>query len=472
MDLSPRNQAHIESERLAAIVSSSDDAIVGKTLEGVIISWNAGATRIFGWTAEEMVGQPILRIIPPELHHEEREILAKLKRGERIEHYETVRVTKDGRAIDISLTVSPIRNQTGEIIGASKVARDVTERRNAERAQRLMIEELNHRVRNTLAVVQSIASQTLARSSRPSEFAASFAARIRALASAHTLLSQSAWQGAELRELIKGQVLVGGDDERITCSGPSVLLEPNAALHLALVLHELSTNARKHGALSVPSGRLDLSWSIRLAETRSLLLNWVETGHPGIRAPKAQGFGTRLFEHSGGISIRYEAGGIRCEIVVPLPAQMPLPPGAKSIEDRYVAEDSIGRPTLRGRRVLVVDDEPLVAMDLAAMLEEAGCTVEGPVATVEQAMQLLGKARFDAALLDINLAGIPVDGLAGALAKRNVPFAFVTGYGREMLPEGFREARIIAKPFSGEQVVTTLSQLLLPAANVVPLRRS
>ena len=129
VDLTERRRAEVESAQLAAVVASSDDAIISKTLEGRVTSWNEGASRIFGWEASEMIGQPILRIIPPELHGEEVEILARLRRGERIEHFDTVRLAKDGRRVDISLAVSPIRDNSGWVTGASKVARDVTERK-------------------------------------------------------------------------------------------------------------------------------------------------------------------------------------------------------------------------------------------------------------------------------------------------------------------------------------------------------
>jgi len=135
-DISERYWGALESAQLAALVSSSDDAIVSKTLDGTITSWNAGATNILGYQADEMIGQPITRIIPPELHQEEKQILVRLQRGERIQHYETIRLAKDGRRVDISLTVSPLFNQSGKVVGASKVARDITERKLAEQALR------------------------------------------------------------------------------------------------------------------------------------------------------------------------------------------------------------------------------------------------------------------------------------------------------------------------------------------------
>ncbi|MDX6271068.1 MAG: hypothetical protein QOD28_2291, partial [Acidobacteriota bacterium] len=138
---------------LTAIIESADDAIVSKTLEGVITSWNSGARRIFGYTAEEVIGKPVSILIPPDHQDEEPNILARIRRGERIEHYETVRVRKDGTFVDISLTVSPIRARDGKIIGASKIARDISERKHDEarlREQAEVIETVN-RVGQTLA---------------------------------------------------------------------------------------------------------------------------------------------------------------------------------------------------------------------------------------------------------------------------------------------------------------------------------
>jgi PAS domain S-box-containing protein len=141
-DVTERKRAEEVQARLAAIVESSDDAIVSKTLDGIIRSWNAGAERLFGYTPAEAVGRPITLIIPPERQDEERAILDRLYRGERIEHFETVRVAKDGRRMDISLTVSPLRDGEGHVIGASKVARDVTARKRAEDERRRLQEEV------------------------------------------------------------------------------------------------------------------------------------------------------------------------------------------------------------------------------------------------------------------------------------------------------------------------------------------
>lgn len=480
VDLTERRRAEVESAQLAAIVASSDDAIISKTLEGRVTSWNEGASRIFGWEASEMIGQPILRIIPPELHDEEVEILARLRRGERIEHFDTVRLAKDGRRVDISLAVSPIRDSSGRVTGASKVARDVTERKEAEKLQRLLVDELNHRVKNTLATVQAIASHSLRRARNSEDFVSSFTGRVQALARAHHLLTERTWRGADVADLAREQVVLGVvESNRVAFSGPALLLDPQSALHLALVLHELATNARKYGALSVPQGQLSVSWSMLANKGRMLVLQWSERGGPAVAAPSSVGFGTSLIQqaldaHGGSASIQYAAEGVTCEIKLPLAEPVPL--GSAASEAAAVRAQSIAvlqptdKPSLRGKRILVVEDEALLSMDLEASLAAAGCHVVGPAATVETARKLITHEQCDAALLDVNLSGHPVDELAAALTKHAVPFAFLTGYGREALPRGFGEAKMLGKPFSQYEVLAMLAQLLTPRTNVVSLR--
>jgi len=481
MDMTERHDADLESARLAAIVVSSDDAIITKTIEGRITSWNAGATRIFGYEASEMIGEPILRLIPPELHHEEKEILARLQRGERIEHYETVRVAKDGRRVDVSLTVSPLRDRSGKVVGASKVGRDITERKRTEKLQRVLTDELAHRVKNTLATVQAIANQSLVRAKSPPDFVSSFTGRIQALAKAHTLLTKTSMQGAEVMELVNEQVLIGApNDNRISCLGPLLVLDAQAAVHLALVLHELATNARKYGALSVPYGRLSVTWQVRTNGGCSLLLSWKESNGPKVSAPSTHGFGRMLIEqtmraHGGEASVEYRTDGLTCEI------KLPLPEAARSAAGDAAAPKTSGAPsllaapsdhhTLHGKRILLIEDEPLVAMDMESTLTAAGSKVVGQAATLERAKQLIEEADCDAALVDVNLAGQPVDELATLLTRKNRPFAFVTGYGREALPAGFRGAVVLSKPFGADQLLATVEVLLYQPASVIQFRQ-
>lgn len=479
IDITERHAAEVQSAHLAAIVSSSDDAIVSKTLDGRIRSWNAGATRLFGYTPEEMIGEPIIKIIPLELRSEEDEIIARLRRGERIEHFETERVTKTGERVHVSLTVSPVHDKYGRVIGASKVARDITERKRAEEMQRLLMGELNHRVKNTLATVQSIANQ-MARSIRsPSEFAAGFAGRIQALACAHGLLTQSAWQGASMLPLVRDQLLVDGEkDDRISFSGPPIQLEPQPALHLALVLHELGTNARKYGALSTPEGSLSIDWEVRSNRGRHLLLWWRESGGPEVIAPQESGFGTTLIEKSlasdgGQATVRYRAQGLECDIVLPLPeraTQIFSRPLSPDVPASPASKPSEPPTVLRNARVLLIEDEPLIAMDMADTLAEAGCIVVGTAPTVPEAMRLIANSEFDAALLDANLGGEPVDEVAAALTRKGKPFAFVTGYGRATLPEAFRQAPLVNKPLMRDAAIHAIESLLAQDNDILQLR--
>lgn len=470
LDITERRETEIELAHLAAIVESSDDAIVSKSMDGHIRSWNAGAQRLFGYTDDEVVGESIKRIIPPELHEEEDGILERLRNGERIEHFETERLHRDQRRIHVSLTVSPVRDRSGQLIGASSTARDITERRRAEELQRLLVNELNHRVKNTLAAVQSIASQTVRHARSPSEFVDSFSGRIRSLAYAHELLSSNAWKGADVFALVRDQLMFEGtEDGRLSMSGPAVTLAPQAALHLSMVLHELVTNAYKYGSLSAPNGRLAVTWSVRTNGGRDLALQWKESGGPPVEPPTTRGFGSVLIEkslaaHGGEAVVRFPTEGVTCDIRLPLPEPVRsrvdalLSPAARLA----VSPATTVQSAVRGRRVLVVEDEPLVAMDLAGALTEAGHVVVGPAATIEAARKLIDAEAFDAALLDANLNGVAVDEIAEALSRLATPFAFVTGYGRDELPADFRDAAIVSKPFDRRRIEEIVAQLVRP----------
>jgi len=480
MDVNAQQDAELQAARLAAIVEGSDDAIISKDLDGRVTSWNASATRIFGYTPDEMIGQSITHLIPPELRAEEVEILAKLGRGERIDHFETVRVAKDGRRLDISVTVSPLRNHAGRVVGASKVARDITERKQAAALQRLLVEELNHRVKNTLASIQAIANQSLRRAASPADFVASFGGRIQALARAHDLLVKSEMKGSDIAHIIREQVLLGPPaDPRIVCAGPSVLLDSRATVHLGLVLHELATNARKYGALSTPNGRLTIDWWVEASEPE-VHIAWREKGVPEVRAPSTHGFGTTLIEwtlesNGGEAAMRYGVDGIACDLRLPLPkSHTPTYGEAAPVRFRDMSGSPGVRSDLVGKRILIVEDEPLVAMDLEALLAGAGCTVVGIVASVAAAEEAAASLRFDVALLDANLGGEPVDEVAAALTRAGIPFAFATGHGSDALPAAFREAPVLVKPFDPEQALAVVRGLVTrptgESAPVLPLR--
>jgi len=302
---------------LASIVESSDDAIVSKNLDGVITSWNRGAERVFGYTAEEAVGRPVTIVIPQDRHDEERTILTRIRRGERIEHFETIRQRKHGSLIVVSLTVSPVKNAEGKIVGASKIARDITEQKRNQDHIATLAREAEHRSKNLLANVQ--AAVNLSKAATVDGLKEAIEGRIRALANVTSLFVESRWIGAELSAIAARELEPYSEtgSRRVAMDGPQVLLEPDAAQAIAVTLHELATNAAKYGALSVADGRVDLRWSHEA--DGQLQLRWTEIGGPPVQEPTRRGFGRRVIEQlmvqlKGKTRFDWRAEGLVCEI--------------------------------------------------------------------------------------------------------------------------------------------------------------
>jgi PAS domain S-box-containing protein len=375
---------------------------------------------------------------------------------------------------------APRISELGEFLGYIGSVIDITERKQAELTQQLLLSELNHRVKNTLASVQAIVQHTLRRTKDPAEFVDSFAGRIQSLARVHSLLTTATWRGADLRELIHDQLQGAVDETKVTAWGPPVRLEAQMTLHLALVLHELGTNAHKYGALSTPSGRVTIGWTV---EGRSLRLRWQERGGPPVRSPTTRGFGTTLIEQSvkgegGSAQMSVGADGVLWKIVLPLP-QPDAADESTSRAPGMITGVSAPQPLngamktpakLAGWRFLVIEDEPLVALDISAGLREAGAEVVGPTGSVKEVLDIIEGKALDAALLDGNLHGRPVDDIAAALTRRRVPYLFVTGYGPESLPRAFRHIAVLSKPFSQQQLIEAAARLVEPRGDVVRLR--
>ena len=321
-DVTERRLAEDTALRLAAIVDSSDDAIVGKDLNGIITSWNAGAERIFGYMAEEIIGKPITILIPPDYQKEEEAIIERIRRGQRVEHFETIRRRKHGSLIDVSMTISPVKNSQGKIIGASKIARDITGRKRNEARIVNLAHEAEHRTKNILATVQ--AAVRLSHSDASDDLKRLIEGRINALAKVHALFVESRWTGAQLHSLVTHELLPyrDGREERVRINGPTVMLEPNTAQAIAISLHELATNAAKYGSLSAADGDVEVAWS-RTAGGR-LSLRWTESGGPTIAPPTRHGCGSRIMENTiegqlgGKVRFDWRAPGLTCEIDVSL----------------------------------------------------------------------------------------------------------------------------------------------------------
>jgi len=298
-DLDPARLAERARAYLSAIVENSDDAIVTKDLDGNITSWNRGAERLFGYSGEEVLGEPITIVIPADRLPEEQVILAKIAAGERVHHYETIRRRKDGSLVPISLTVSPLRDERGVIVGASKIARDISDRVRADEEQQLVLREMDHRVKNAFSLAISFVQLCARSAETPGQVASMASERLAALANAHAVvLSATRTNGAAtVRRSVQAMVravgqTVGALLPSLEFEGEDIPLSYRATTPLALVIHELFTNAIKHGALGPRPGRI-------LVDTRSdgvmAVIRWIEFQSAGSPLPlNDQGFGAFL----------------------------------------------------------------------------------------------------------------------------------------------------------------------------------
>ncbi len=321
--MSERVAADVQAPMLKAIVEFSDDAIISKDLDGVIRSWNAAAERLFGYRADEAIGRPITMLIPPGHENEEPEIIARIRRGERTEHYETVRRRKDGSLVDVEVSISPVKDSRGRIVGASKIARDISARKRQAERQKLLMSEMRHRIKNTLSTVQAMAAQTLRNS--PAADREAFSSRLMSLARAHDLLTAENWNSADLADVVQQALLPFRENFRARIAmegGAGMSLDANKAMLLTLTLHELATNAVKYGALSNEKGRVELGWHLAPGAPPRLLLHWSESGGPQVLPPEKKGFGSMLIERVlsdlGRAQFDFAPAGVTCTLDIAL----------------------------------------------------------------------------------------------------------------------------------------------------------
>jgi len=342
------------------------------------------------------------------------------------------------------------------------MAADITERRDGEERIKLLMREVDHRAKNALMVVQSIVH--LSRSDDPEKFSEAVDGRIQAMARAHSLLADARWSGADLRRLLTDE-LAAYADVRVDLSGPPVSLRPEATQAVSLALHELATNALKHGALSAEDGRLSISWSYT-DPGEPLTIQWQETGGPLIQgAPVRHGFGTVMLRQvvesqlGGTLDLIWLAASLFCHLSIPSDTWQAS--GVMEAIPLGIIKAPIHVPAHAGRRVLVVEDEALTAMALQQLLEGAGYIVLGPVGRVEDALDLLRSGPPDAAVLDVNLFGATVDPVAATLEDMGVPFLFCTGY-HSGGTAGTRHphAPVLGKPVNANNLLNAVSGLM------------
>lgn len=453
--------------RLRAHTDNSPIGFVELDNSMTIRGWSKGAERIFGHPSRDMLGRA-----PAESGWITEEVSAKLKQwmdGTFADEaapqlsLEMQTTAADGREIACELFGSVLTEADGHHRSLTLQVLDITERRKSEEVRSILLGELNHRIKNTLANVQAIARQTIREASSLEAFEKSFSGRLQALARAHSILSNATWSSAPLDELIEDQIRAGTlVPDRLRRSGPRVEISPENMLRMALTLHELGTNAQKYGALSVAGGEVHLVWHM---EGESLVLTWREFGGPLVKPPARTGFGLKLISSSAGggddgtVKVDWHPEGVSWTIRL-LNGVARLPDAAQAAQPVQAPTIPMHSNILAGRRVLLVEDEPIVVLDLTHELEEAGMDIVAIARALPEAMEAARRDGIDLAILDGNLRGEKVDPVAHLLAERGIPFCFLSGYGPEHLPSAFPDAPMIQKPFSSKGLRAALRRLV------------
>jgi PAS domain S-box-containing protein len=431
--------------------------------------WDEGQRAIFGVDSEwfEVTPANLKKIV----HHDDWNTVWQMIRKARQDpgsYQAEFRIRHpDGRVRWLLGTAGASEDFSRRISRIGGVTIDITDRKEAEERQSLLAREVDHRAKNALAVVHAIVCLT--RSDSIDQYVAAVEGRIQALARAHSLLSESRWQGANMAQIIEEELAPyrTSDCDRVRISGRGVSLEPATAQALALAVHELATNAAKHGALSSSSGGVDVAWHL---DAGSVHLRWSEFSGPQVKRPVGGGFGIRVITSSvesqlgGKVDFDWRSDGLRCAI------RMPHKLRSDFCDDQSaVAETDNGGP-LKGatrKRVLILEDEGLIAMMMAQTLTELGVTVVGPFSNVRDALTAIECEPIDSGILDVNLGGEMADPVAHLLQARNVPFIFMTGYGTEVVASRFPGVTVLQKPVERE----VLEQLFAATMPVLKARQ-
>ena len=346
------------------------------------------------------------------------------------------------------------------------VVRDISERKAADEAREALVAELDHRVKNVLATVQSLAAQSARRTASLDSFLKTFNGRLQAMAAAHTLLSRTRWRGAEIGDVVGAELgpLAYG---RARWTGPALMLTARATHAVALALHELAANALKFGALSSEAGRVEVRWTITPEGGFELL--WQERRGPPVTPPQRQGFGTMILERvapreiGGSAQVEFRHEGVRAvlragvEALAERPQEVDDARGRRGEAKRPEVSGGDAPADIAGLKILVVEDAGLLALELEAALAEAGAEVLGPAAGLDEAFAMLDQD-FDVVLLDSDLGGLSAAPLAAALARRGAPFVLTAGQG-EGMAEAFRaSAATVRKPYNVRQVAVALAR--------------
>lgn len=470
----PTAGAHqaVEGPWLELALRAADMGAICWTLEDDTLYMNERTAAIFGTKAGVFPcdgGERLFWYIHPEDFDEARRtVLGAIEAGQpwRLEH-RSIR-PRDKALIWILTAGVPIR-ENGKLVRVIGVLQDITARKTAEGQREILVAELDHRIKNVLASVQSMASQSARRAPNLESFLKNFQGRLKAMASAHTLLTATRWRGAAIQHIVAAELSTHNQGQT-RWEGPEITLAPRATNALALALHELAANAVKFGALSSEHGHVDVSWRPRTEG--GFVLQWVESGGPIVAQPAREGFGRTLLDRvsgrelNGEATLEFLATGVRATIVAGADAVIAAPakPEREVIPERNVNGASVGDVTQRraakvaGMNILIVEDSLLLSLELENRLTEAGASIVGQAQDVPEALGMLDLP-IDAAVLDANLNGQSVAPVAEALRQKGTPFIFATGYGDNLAaPQGFN-APFIRKPYDVTQVAAALAEV-------------
>lgn len=420
--------------------------------------WDEGQKQIFGVDPStfEVTLSGVQELVHPDDWKSLREAIKQARKGAG-SHQVEFRICRPDGAVRWCLgTAAASTDSLHRISRISGVTIDITDRKEAEERQLLLAREVDHRAKNALAVVHAIVSLT--RADNIKQFVAAVDGRIQALARAHSLLSESRWRGANIVELIQEELAPYREVnfDRVSISGDCLSLAPSTAQALALAIHELATNAAKYGALSTPSGRIHVEWQI---SGHKLVLQWSEFGGPPVQQMAPAGFGIRVIkasvesQMSGSVEFDWRQAGLQCTMSIP--HQLHAAAGSSQVAVAK-SDANFWAPVQVGphRRVLLVEDESLIAMMMDETLREFDFEVVGPIGTVREALAAIERERVDVAMLDINLGGEMVYPIAKVLQSRGIPFVFMTGYGADAMTAPFPGVRVLQKPVERELLRT------------------
>ncbi len=458
-DTTSRRALESERDRANSLIQTFFDSLPGaafaKDREGRYLLGNPVFAAAVGHDQEPFIGKNDLELLADE--DQARTIMANdaaiIASGEMRQIEEALRLPNGEMSYWLAVK-APFKDAEGQPQGLMGISLDMTERRKVEQRLRFLADEIDHRAKNLLGVVQSIVRLT--RVDDVAEFKAVLTGRIRALARAHSLLAASRWDGVDLATLVREELAPFGREGAapIRIEGPALMLKPNASQALAMVLHELAINAARYGALSVEGGQLAVTWQIARPDAGARLeLAWAEVSGPRTAAPAEHGFGFTAMlgaiEHqlAGDIGFEWGETGVTCRIAFPV--ERNLVEAAQAASGTPPSPECRSTPDidLTGKRVLIVDDEALIALALREAVEALACKVIGPAHTTAAALALISEAAADLAVLDINLAGDSNTPVARALRGLGIPFIYCTGYaepGAQIEPG--LEAEVIAKP--------------------------